>query len=145
MVISRLQFGKYLNKPVYAAAVAAARIPRPIDLEQQYRRGDFDILIIHRHLGFFIGEIKSVGANFEQLNLSEHEQDAILLQKIDQSIHSLNRADAILRHIVSDLSDINVSKILILPNIKRSQLRRVIDETLFAQVISPCPCLCLCT
>nr|KAG5692148.1 hypothetical protein BaRGS_020696 [Batillaria attramentaria] len=51
-IISQLKYGDYLHKPCYTAAAAAAgvQLPKPEDLGQQYRRGDFDVLIIHRTL-----------------------------------------------------------------------------------------------
>ena len=59
-VISQLSFGDYLNKPTYSAS--AATLPRPINLRSQNKhRGDFDVLIIHRYYGIFVGEIKAIG------------------------------------------------------------------------------------
>ena len=58
-VISQLNFGDYLNQPVYAAA--ATTLPRPIDLKSLNKhRGDFDVLIILRHYGILVCEIKAI-------------------------------------------------------------------------------------
>ena len=74
-VISQMQFGDYLNKPAYAAA--ASMLPKPGDpvlKSQNKHRGDFDILIIHRHHGILACEIKAVGAKFSQKQLTEEEE-----------------------------------------------------------------------
>nr|KAG5712119.1 hypothetical protein BaRGS_020845 [Batillaria attramentaria] len=48
VVVSQLLFGDYLNEPCYAAA--ATMLPRPIDLKKENKhRGDFDLLIMHKH------------------------------------------------------------------------------------------------
>ena len=67
-IVSQLNFGSYLNQPSYAAA--AAQLPRPMNLAPRYRQGDFDVLVIHRHYGILVGEIKVVGLNHADLKLS---------------------------------------------------------------------------
>ena len=59
MVLLQAQHDNYLNKPCYAAA--AAMYPRPCDLPTNLRRGDFDLLFLHRQRGLIVAEIKSVG------------------------------------------------------------------------------------
>lgn len=135
MIISQLQFGKYLSKPCYAATIAA--YPRPLDLPHQYRRGDFDILIIHREHGLIICEVKSVGANFSDRMIfdEEHKQDVIIANKIKESVKQLKKAEVVLKHLVSDLGAISIRKVIMMPYVKSSQLIRAISkDNMCAQV-----------
>jgi hypothetical protein len=62
MVISQLDFRKYLdNQTDPVAAAASAFLPQLVSLEPQYQRGDIDILIIHRLYGLLAWEVKTVG------------------------------------------------------------------------------------
>ena len=62
-IVSELNFKDYLNKPFYAKYTAT--LPKPASLRAKdaktYKQGDFDILIITRHYGILVGELKSVG------------------------------------------------------------------------------------
>lgn len=134
MVISQMQFGKYLNKPVYSAA--AALLPRPINLAPQYHRGDFDLLIIHHKYGLIIGEVKSVGSNFALLNKSEEEKDALIVRAVDKSIAQLNRAQYVLKYMVTDFPNLNIRKTLIMPNISSGHLSRALNCSIKVQKVS---------
>lgn len=74
VVLQKMQHDSYVNKKCYAAHAKAARIPLPKDLSPDLKRGDFDILIIHRMYGLIVAEIKSVGRRpgqgFQYHNLS---------------------------------------------------------------------------
>jgi hypothetical protein len=141
-VLSQLNFGSYLSEPSYAAAVAASRLPLPCDrhlVAENKHRGDFDILGILHGYGLFLAEIKSVGNCFHKSGpdqrpmLTQPQQDAAVNKKIRTAIKQLDKADQVLRHLVSDVSPvIRVTKTIIFPNMCRTQLQRVIlaDEAL---------------
>lgn len=118
-VISQLDFGNYLNKPSYSAA--AANLPRPINLRSKnIDRGDFDVLIIHRRHGILVGEIKAIGDR-----ISPSDRD--VKKRVERAINQLQKADEVLRHLVSDLQTApRVQTTLMLPNISRAQLQRVL-------------------
>ena len=59
VVLVQMQHDNYLNKLCFAAATSA--FPRPTDLPINLRRGDFDLLFLHRQHGLVVAEIKSVG------------------------------------------------------------------------------------
>ncbi|KAK7095123.1 hypothetical protein V1264_006573 [Littorina saxatilis] len=138
-ILSQLKFGNYLGAPSYAAAASA--LPRPIDLKKdQKHQGDFDVLIIHKRCGIIVGEIKSVGADKTFFDKSQPEQDQLIKKKIEQSIKQLKKAEDVLLHIVSDMKKRpKVSKSLMMPNITRTQLQRVLtDDESLCQNLSDC-------
>lgn len=120
IVVSQLQFGKYLHKPCYAAA--ASHFRRPITLPVEYRQGDFDLLIIHSKYGLITAEIKSVGANFTELRMSQHKQEVTVVAKIKEAVKQVNKAGYVLRY----LAGVKVTKTLMFPNIKSNQLLRAL-------------------
>ena len=130
-VISQLQFKDYLNKPADAAA-AAAMLPKPRDPElksQNKDRGDFDILISHRHYGILACEIKAVGWRFLAQQMTE-EEEAILAKKVNIAIEQMQKANDVLLHLVSkDKTQPKIRTTLMLPNITRTQLHRVLNLT----------------
>nr|KAG5699419.1 hypothetical protein BaRGS_016265 [Batillaria attramentaria] len=92
IVVSQLQFGDYLRNPCYAAA--ASMLPRPFDLRKEEKhRGDFDLLVIHKHHGLLAAEIKTVGDNFASLSgLTEQRQDDLVAKKVQQAVKQLNKS-----------------------------------------------------
>ena len=122
-VISQLNFGNYLNKPAYAAA--AACLPRPRDLDAQHRRGDFDLLFIHRHLGVLIGEIKSVGI----VGRSVEELEAVIAKRVDKAVKQLNKSEAVVRHLLKDLAPcVSIRKAVFLPYVSSQQFQKVLEK-----------------
>lgn len=141
MVICQLQFGKYLHKPTYEAAITF--LPRPSTLPQEYRKlnyqqGDIDLLIIHKNHGLLTFEIKSIGANFGELNMSDNEKNDSLINKVKEAIDQLNKSEIVLKHLMSDLPEVNVTKILGLPNIKSRQLLKAVSNNPVAKVREGC-------
>ena len=114
-IVSQLGFGSYLNKPSYAAAVSC--LPKPTDLNEEYRRGDFDILIIHRHYGVLVGEVKSVGiASHTGVRITRRQEDAAVIKRLQKAVKQLDKSDTVVRHLLSDLSSgLTVRKTIFLP------------------------------
>ncbi|KAK7106507.1 hypothetical protein V1264_017757 [Littorina saxatilis] len=154
-VLSQLDFGDYLGEPCYSAAANA--FARPIDLkkkkkkkktktkeaeetEESLHEGDFDLLIFHREYGVLVGEVKIVGDNFSSLTLTQQQQDAIVVKKVEQAVKQLNKAEKVLTHILSDLQPPpRVRKSVMLPNLARSQLQRVLRNNLqLEQAVCQC-------
>ena len=125
-VISQLSFGSYLKEPSYSAA--ASMLPRPIDLQSQNKhRGDFDVLVIHRQYGILVGEIKAVGNMLS--SFPQQQQNQQLKKKVEQAIKQLEKADDVLRHLVSDLRTTpRIRTTLMLPNITTAQLQQVLAD-----------------
>lgn len=127
VVVSQLQFGNYLNKPTYAAA--ASLFKRPSQMAQQnYHQGDFDVLLLNKQYGLITGEIKSVGDNFQSLNKPEQELDAILATIVEKAVAQMKKSKDVLEFLVSDLPDVKVITILMLPNVSSTQLLRTLNS-----------------
>ncbi|XP_070206138.1 uncharacterized protein [Littorina saxatilis] len=133
-VLSQLDYGDYLGEPCYSAAVRCFHSPKDFVQEELkgkdvFHRGDFDILIFHREYGVLVGEVKTVGDNFSILDLTQKQQDAIVAKKVEQAVKQLNKAEKVLAHLLSDLQPPpRVRKSVMLPNIARSQLQRVLHN-----------------
>ena len=124
-IISQLDFGSYLNKPSYAAAVA--QLPRPIRLAPCYREGDFDILVIHRHYGILVGEIKSVGMPQAKYKPTPRQVDCNVASKVRKAVGQLHKSETVVKHLVSDIAPrMTVRKTLFLPFVSSTQLQRVL-------------------
>ncbi|KAK7106745.1 uncharacterized protein [Littorina saxatilis] len=126
-ILSQLQFGSYLNESAYAAA--AKQLPRPKDLPQRDRQGDFDFLLIHRQHGILVGELKSVGKNQGVSNQSHPPADPDLADKVERAVKQLDKSERMVRHLVSDIGPgMTVKKTLFLPYVSSAQLERVLDN-----------------
>ncbi|XP_070191790.1 uncharacterized protein [Littorina saxatilis] len=125
-VLSQLNFGHYLNDPSFAAA--ASTLARPEDLKAENKhRGDFDVLIIHRRHGILVGEIKAIGDTIS--SLPQQQQDQQVTKKVEQAIKQLHKAEDVLKHLTDYLQPPpRVQKTLMLPNITRAQLQRVLGD-----------------
>nr|KAG5711617.1 hypothetical protein BaRGS_016799 [Batillaria attramentaria] len=126
LVLSQLDFRKYLDKQVDPiSAAAAALLPRPVTLKPSHRRGDFDVLIIHRQYGMIVGEVKAVGANFSKTQ----DMDTAVVTRVQKAVKQLNKAEDVLRHLVSDLAPVTITKTLMLPNITSRQLVQALSTS----------------
>nr|KAG5701749.1 hypothetical protein BaRGS_004351 [Batillaria attramentaria] len=115
MVLSQLEFRKYLDNQVDPITAAATRLlPRPATLGNP--DGDFDILMVSRQYGLVVGEVKSVG------HKPKYTTDQAIVKTVQKAVKQLKKADVTLRQLVSDLAPVNVTRILMLPNITSQQL-----------------------
>lgn len=143
MVVSQLQFEQYLDKPSYAKA--AAFFPRPLNLTELFKhrpRGDFDVLIIHDKHGLITCEVKSVGENFSTLHCSDCEKDDILAKTVIKATGQLNKAETVLKYMVSDIPGVHVAKALVMPNVDSSRLQRALKSNSAAAEVSNIAILC---
>ncbi|XP_025079966.1 uncharacterized protein LOC112555694 [Pomacea canaliculata] len=155
--LSQLQFGEYLGEPCYAAA--AANLPTPATLPtahpRNWKEGDFDVLLIHRHYGLLVCEVKSFGNNLNKLNMSQKDVDDNISKKVKQAVTQLHKADAMLSHLVSDIaSGLRITKTIAVPNLTAVQLQQAISGNIqLTQDLCRClgasdpadiPGLCLC-
>ena len=138
-ILSQLHFGSYLNKPSYASA--AAQFPRPINLDPCYREGDFDVLVIHRHYGILIGELKVVGMNQVDLRQSQGKADLNVAKKVRQAVKQLSKSETVLKHLISDIAPgLSVRKTLFLPFVSTAQLQRVLTADPQLEQVHTCWC-----
>ncbi|KAK7087856.1 hypothetical protein V1264_021855 [Littorina saxatilis] len=126
-VLSQLNFKDYL--PSHSSS-ATPRLPTPRDLKSQNKdQGDFDVLVLHKHLGVLVGEIKSVGDNFQELGFSEQKQEQEIKKKVKQALKQLDKALDVLTHLTKDQQPLpRILKTLILPSISQEQLQQVLNN-----------------
>ncbi|KAK7091343.1 uncharacterized protein [Littorina saxatilis] len=129
MVISQLDFRKYLDNntdPINAAnnAAACANLPRPVTMQQQqHHDGDFDVLIIHRHYGLMVCEVKAVGAD----RRNTPDLNKAVVGKVQKAVKQLNKAKTVLNHLMSDMGPVQVTKTLVLPNVTSAELMQALS------------------
>nr|KAG5699986.1 hypothetical protein BaRGS_001805 [Batillaria attramentaria] len=115
MVLSQLEFRKYLDNQVDPITAAATRLlQQPATLGNP--DGDFDVLIISRQYGLIVGEVKSVGDN------PQHTTDQAIVKRVKKAVKQLKKAGDTVKGLVSDLAPVSVTRILMLPNITSQQL-----------------------
>ncbi|XP_025100534.1 uncharacterized protein LOC112567880 [Pomacea canaliculata] len=136
--LTHLQFGQYLSEPCYAAA--ATHLPRPSNLPpslpQSWKQGDFNVLLIHRQYGLVVCEVKAVGDHIKAVNMSQQDIDNNIRQKLSNAVSQLDKAEAMLSHLVSDIAPgLPVTKVIAFPNITTRQLQQAISgDSLLIQV-----------
>nr|KAG5688058.1 hypothetical protein BaRGS_017812 [Batillaria attramentaria] len=101
-VLSQLSYDNYLNKPSYAAAVKL--LNRSLDLDTEYRRGDFDVIVVHRHYGILAGEIKTVGKQQPLYTTSQEKADADIAKRVEGAVKQLEKSEKVVKHIVEDFA-----------------------------------------
>ncbi|XP_025107849.1 uncharacterized protein LOC112572399 isoform X2 [Pomacea canaliculata] len=125
-VISELNFQDYLGEKSYVESVRAIehlRFPRPQD-KKYMRKGDFDILVIHRDLGMLAGEIKSVGSW-----RSGDQGDDDVIHKVEKAAEQIIKSKNVVNHLMSDLeSKPPLRMTLILPSVKRCRLQEILGR-----------------
>ncbi|XP_025111714.1 uncharacterized protein LOC112574701 [Pomacea canaliculata] len=129
--LSQLQFGQYLGEPCYAAAAAQFPIPAnlPEALPRNWKRGEFDVLLIHRHYGFVVCEVKAFGDNLNQLNMSQESSDSNIRKKLKDAVTQLDKAEAMLSHLVSDIAPgLRITKTIAVPNLTTSQVQQAVSH-----------------
>ncbi|XP_025079706.1 uncharacterized protein LOC112555487 [Pomacea canaliculata] len=129
VAMSQLQFGEYLGEPCYAAAAAQVPLARslPPPRPKNWDKGDFDVLLIHRKYGFVVCEVKAVGDNVRELGLSQQDMDNNIRKKLKQAIVQLDKAEAMLSHLVSDIaSGLRITKTIAVPNLTAHQVEQAI-------------------
>ncbi|XP_025085435.1 uncharacterized protein LOC112558899 [Pomacea canaliculata] len=140
--MTQLSFGQYLGEPCYAAA--AAQLPRPANLPpahpQKWKQGDFDVLLIHRHYGFVVCQVKAFGDNTQTLKMSPDDININIRKKLKDAVSQLDKAEAMLSHLVSDISPgLCITKTMAFPNLTAHQVKQAISgDTQLTQDLCRC-------
>ncbi|XP_025111731.1 uncharacterized protein LOC112574719 [Pomacea canaliculata] len=127
--ITRLHFGQYLSEPCFA--VAAAQLPRASSLSpnlpQSWKQGEFDVLLIHRHYGLVVCNVISFGDITNDLKMSQQDIDNNIRKKLRDAVSQLNKAEAMLSHLVSDIAPgLRITKTIAFPNLTADQVQQAI-------------------
>ncbi|XP_076438251.1 uncharacterized protein LOC143277352 [Babylonia areolata] len=118
MVLSELRFRRYLDNQVDPlSAAACALLPNVYGMGRRVPDGDFDVLIISKKYGLIYGEVKSAGA-------TGNACDSDIVNKVRKALSQLEKGERVLKHLVSDLPPVTVTKVLMLPNVSIQQLRQ---------------------
>lgn len=128
MCLSQFPFGSYLGEPNYAPAVSHLPSPTnlPSELPWNWRQGDFDVLLIHRQYGFIVFEVKAVTGNSETSVEQGIEQTT---KKLKEAVKQLNKAEAMLTHLTSDIArNVRITKIIACPNLTSQELNDFISN-----------------
>ncbi|XP_025082947.1 uncharacterized protein LOC112557357 isoform X2 [Pomacea canaliculata] len=140
--LTNLQFEQYLSDPWYTLAAAELPVPsRASEILPNVRsRGDFDVLLIHRHYGLVVCEVKALGDNVQELEMCQQEFERHLKERLLRAVSQLDKAEAMLSYLVSDIAlGLRVSKTIALPNISACQMSKVISsDTELTQELSRC-------
>ncbi|XP_025113144.1 uncharacterized protein LOC112575471 [Pomacea canaliculata] len=142
VVLSQFRFGQYLSEPWYAAMTAelpmAKNLPNSLSRDRQ---GEFDMLVIHRLYGFVVCEVKSLGKSSEYSKMTDLELKDTIRKKLRDAVSQLDKAEAMLSHLVSDIAPgLRVTKTIAVPNLEASTVQEVVsgDSKLFEDM---CQCL----
>ncbi|XP_025103270.1 uncharacterized protein LOC112569639 [Pomacea canaliculata] len=140
--LSQLKFDQCLGEPCYSAV--AAQLPvadsLPSSFPKNWKQGDFDVLLIHRHYGFVVCEVKAFGDNIQELNMPQQDIDDNIRKKLKQAASQLDKAEAMLSHLVSDIAPgLRITKTIAFPNLTACQLQQAISgDTRMSQDLCRC-------
>ncbi|XP_025112337.1 uncharacterized protein LOC112575042 isoform X2 [Pomacea canaliculata] len=125
--ISQLRFEDYLNGA--RSFAEAVEIPLP------HKTGIFGILLIHQNYGVVVCEVKSLG-----LNLSSNEINNQIKKKLQQCVSQLDKAEAMLSHLVSDIAPgLRITKTIAFPNLTTHQVQQaILNDDKLNQDLSTC-------
>ncbi|XP_025111904.1 uncharacterized protein LOC112574807 isoform X2 [Pomacea canaliculata] len=141
--MSQLQFGEYLGEPCYAAAAAQLPVSKTLpNSSSRDRQGDFDVLIIHKLYGFVVCEVKSMGDKINQFTSTDEEFDNTIRKKLLEAVSQLDKAEAMLSHLVSDVCPgLRITKTIAFPNLTAFQtLCRCLQTTDHTSIAGLCLC-----
>lgn len=134
-VMSGFIFEEYLNKPNLHQDPGRPReklkmpFPKPGDLPPQYRRGEIEVIVIHKTHGIIIMDVKAVGDTFDELNKDEQEELEVVGRVLEKALTLMRKEKDVILHVVSDIPcTVPVSTMLVLPNLSRTMLKKVLDS-----------------
>ncbi|XP_025112305.1 uncharacterized protein LOC112575029 isoform X2 [Pomacea canaliculata] len=142
VVINKLNFQQYLSEPCYNAAAAQLPLPASLSpsLPRNWKQGDFDLLFIHRNYGIIVCEVKAFGDNVTELNMTQQDIDNNIRKKLEVAMTQLDKAEAMLSHLVSDIAPgLRITKTIAVPNLTNFQVQQALSNDLhLAEEMSQC-------
>lgn len=136
MCLIQLPFGSYLGLPTFATA--AAHLPVSCNLPEKWhkswKQGDFDVLLIHKQYGFVICEVKAMAYNTHS---SKEERRKQMAKTLKEAKTQLDKAEAMLSHLVSDIApDVRITKTIVCPNLTSYDIQQIMCENQQLQQVS---------
>ncbi|XP_025083117.1 uncharacterized protein LOC112557460 isoform X2 [Pomacea canaliculata] len=142
-VLSQMYFGQKSGEPCYSAAAdylppSHSVPPAPL---RNWEEGDFDLLIIHRRYGLVVCEVKAFGDNSSKSGMSQQDVDSKIRSKLKEAILQVDRAEAVLSHLVSDIvPGLRITKTIAFPNLTARQIQQALAED---PILTEALCRCL--
>ncbi|XP_025111884.1 uncharacterized protein LOC112574798 isoform X3 [Pomacea canaliculata] len=134
---------KLLSEHWYATEVDQLPFPNSLyhALLWTWRRGMFDVILIHRHYGLIICKVKAFGENIKEMKTPQKCVDYNIRKKLTHAVSQLDKAEAMLSHLVSDIAPgLRITKTIAFPNLTTRQLQHAISGD--SQLIEDlCRCL----
>lgn len=120
-VISQFNYDGYLATP--GQEFLGHKLPMPAGCKSKDKHfGDFDILIAHRERGLLVGVVRTAGDD-------PGETNDMIVGELRKGCELLNNAECMLKHLMSyEQEEIDVHKILIMPNISQDRLEKVLQS-----------------
>lgn len=131
-IICAYQYNNYLNK-LREEMFTKGETGRPIRAFGQTMRAEHDCLLVHKDLGIIVVCIKAIGDNFKTWGASEDTQNATVIKVLSKAFKQLDREEAMVRHVTSDLNPIPpCHKVIAVPNLTKAAITKalVLDEGL---------------
>eukprot|EP00745_Piridium_sociabile_P016091 TRINITY_DN23901_c0_g1_i2.p1 TRINITY_DN23901_c0_g1~~TRINITY_DN23901_c0_g1_i2.p1 ORF type:complete len:276 (+),score=55.35 TRINITY_DN23901_c0_g1_i2:121-948(+) len=150
MVISQLEFRKYLDNesnperlvnPIHHTIIQLLpNIQTVSSIWPNIGDGECDILIIHHDHGVVVGEVKAIGGSQYFRGQSASQQDAEIVNKVDEAVDQLNKQTTALDCLLKDLPGIRITRTVLLPNVSSTQLRSALGTSVQLTQVSTDHC-----
>ncbi|XP_025079972.1 uncharacterized protein LOC112555696 isoform X2 [Pomacea canaliculata] len=142
VAMSQCQFGEYVGETCYAAAAAQLPLPAslPPSLPRNWKEGGSNVLLIHRHYGLVVCEVTAFGDKVDKLNTSQQDIDNNIRQKLRDAVSQLDKAEAMLSHLVSDIAPgLRITKVIAVPNLTAHEVQQTVSgDTQLIQDLCRC-------
>uniref|UniRef100_A0A2C9LH51 Uncharacterized protein n=1 Tax=Biomphalaria glabrata TaxID=6526 RepID=A0A2C9LH51_BIOGL len=126
-IICGYQYNNYLNK-LREEMFSKGEANRPVRAFGQTMRAEHDCLIFHKKYGAIIVCIKAIGDNFSDWNASLEERVDSTNKILKKALKQLEREEAMIRHVTSDLCPgLKCHKLIALPNMQRDDVQGALE------------------
>ncbi|XP_025099849.1 uncharacterized protein LOC112567365 [Pomacea canaliculata] len=131
--MSQVRFGLYLDE-----ACLPASLP-PVE-KRNWKEGDIDVLLILRHYGLVLFEVKSFANNLTEGKISQQEMDDNTRKQLRDAVSQLDKAEAMLSHLVSSISPgLRITRTIAVTNLTVHQVQQAISgDPLLVQDLCRC-------
>ncbi|CAL1532452.1 unnamed protein product [Lymnaea stagnalis] len=126
-IICGYQYNNYLNK-LREEMFSKGEASRPVRAFGQTMRAEHDCLIFHKNYGAIIVCIKAIGDNFSDWNASEEDRISSTNKILGKAIKQLEREEAMIHHVTSDLMKLKCHKLIALPNMTRDDVMKALAK-----------------
>lgn len=137
-VVGQLPFRRYLGEPCYSAAAEYLHSSYSLRVahQQNWKEGDFDVLILHPLYGLVVCVVMVYADKVTSPDISIQDTVSKIRSKLEEAISQLNNAEAMLPFLVSDIiPDLRIRKTIAFPNLSADQIQSALTgDTQLIQV-----------